>query len=456
MWFRRDLRLADHPALCAAAAEGPVVPLFVVDPAFAGAGAARQRALAVALANLSASIDGGLVVRHGPPPRVVAEVAAEVGAGEVLVTRDAGPYGRRRDAAVAEALRADGRVLRGVGWNTIAAPGSIRKADGSPYAVFTPYLRAWRAAVGRADPITVPDVRWHPVTSEVPPSADDPRRAWPGEQTAARRWAWFATEALDVYATNRDRPDRDGTSRLSADLRWGTVHPRRLVADLPEPGPPGSADSASRYLAELVWREFYADVLHRRPDAATRPLDQRFERLAVDRDGDARRRFQRWASGTTGFPIVDAGMRQLTATGWMHNRVRMLTASFLVKDLHLPWQWGAAHFLDRLADGDLASNSLGWQWVAGTGTDAAPFFRIFNPTTQARRFDPEGDYVRRWVPELAGVAGPAVHDPGRGRPSAYPAPMVEHLAERAEALARYAAVTAGGRAGHGDSPQPTR
>ncbi|MCB1005645.1 MAG: FAD-binding domain-containing protein, partial [Acidimicrobiales bacterium] len=192
-------------------------------------------------------------------------------------------------------------------------------------------------------------------------------------------------------------------------------------------------------------REFYADVLFVRPESAWRNLNPRMDAMPLDTDAAAHRRFDRWATGTTGFPFVDAGMRQLAATGWMHNRVRMVVASFLVKDLHLPWQWGARHFMAHLVDGDLASNSHGWQWAAGTGTDAAPYFRVFNPTSQGERFDPDGDYVRRWVPELAAVAGRLVHAPGLHRPEAYPPPMVDHGAEREEALRRYRHVTAGSR-----------
>jgi deoxyribodipyrimidine photo-lyase len=217
------------------------------------------------------------------------------------------------------------------------------------------------------------------------------------------------------------------------------VHPRQLLADL------GPERGHEVFASELAWREFYADVLFRRPETAWENLDPKMASMVVDTDAAARARFDRWATGTTGFPIVDAGMRQLLSTGWMHNRVRMLVASFLVKDLHLPWQWGARHFMSHLVDGDLASNQHGWQWAAGTGTDAAPYFRVFNPTTQAHRFDSSGDYVRRWVPELRGIDGGAVHEPGARRPSDYPAPMVDHGAEREEALARYRHAVAGSR-----------
>ena len=443
MWFRRDLRLADLPALHAAAADSArVVPLFVVDPAFAAAGAPRQGFMAASLQALDESIDGALVYRHGNPTQVVPSLVAEVGAHAVYVSRDYGPYGRTRDAAVATALQPIGARLLGVGSPYAVPPGDVNKADGTPYAVFTPFSRTWRA-IGWDAPLAAPDVGWHgapTVPCDDPPARPELRTKLPaaGEEAAQRRWDEFLPR-LDAYRDLRNLPAVDGTSHLSAALRWGLVHPRQLLAELtPSPG-------HDTFASELAWREFYADVLFRQPGSAWRNLDPRMNAMQVDSDTQARARFDRWAAGATGYPIVDAGMRELLATGWMHNRVRMLVASFLVKDLHLPWQWGARHFLRHLVDGDLASNSHGWQWAAGTGTGAAPYFRIFNPTTQARRFDPDGDYVRRWIPELAGVGGGAVHEPGLLRPDGYPAPMVDHAVERDEALHRYRQVTAGSR-----------
>ncbi len=430
MWFRRDLRLADLPALAAAAEGGRrVVPLYVVDPAFAAAGAPRRAALADALAALNASLGSALVHRHGDPVEVVPKLAAEVGATEVFVTRDGGPYGHRRDAAVAEALRSGDRRLVGVGWPYAVAPGAVLKGDGSPYAVFTPFSKAWRA-VGWDDPIDEPDVEWYgapDVGDDGPPTRGDAGCAMPamGERAAHDRWDAFVADGLDTYDETRNLPGTAGTSRLSVDLRWGTIHPRQLLDHL------GSSAAHQSFANELAWREFYADVLRRRPESASANLDERMNAMPVDTDAAAKRRFDRWTVGATGFPFVDAGMRQLTATGWMHNRVRMVVASFLVKDLHLPWQWGARHFMRHLVDGDLASNSHGWQWAAGTGTDAAPYFRVFNPTSQGERFDPDGEYIERWVPERA--------------TEAYPAPMVDHRVEREEALARYRVVTASTR-----------
>lgn len=402
----------------------PVVPLFVVDPAFVAAGAPRREYMHRALHNLDRSMGDALVYRNGDPRDVVPQFAAEVGAESVFVSRDYGPYGRRRDATVAERLRVDGRELIGRGSPYAVAPGTVVKDDGQPYAVFTPFAKRWRThAVG--EPLEAPDVDWLgalTIACDGGPTSIDPGCALPeiGEAAGVERWSAFADGPLDVYNSQRDVPAVAGTSQLSADLRWGVVHPRQLLADL---SPTAAHDT---FATELAWRDFYADVLYRRPGSAWENLDARMNMMAVDTDDQARQRFAVWCEGRTGFPIVDAGMRQLLATGWMHNRVRMITASFLVKDLHLPWQWGARHFMNRLIDGDLASNNLGWQWAAGTGTDAAPYFRVFNPAAQAERFDPDGEYARRWIPEIG--------------TSTYPAPMVDHAAERREALHRYGLV----------------
>ena len=443
LWFRRDLRVDDHPALAAAASYGEVVPLFVIDPRLvASSGTPRLAYLRAALDALGAELGGALVQRIGDPVDVVPALAREMGADTVFVSRDFGPYGRRRDAAVAERLAADGRSLRGVGSPYAVDPGRVTKADGSPYAVFTPFSRAWLDAAGRvgaldgpADTPEVASIDW------VGPGDDQACRVSPGDCAVALppadavavrdQWERFRDGGLDHYDAQRDLPAIEGTSRLSVALRWGVVHPRSLLVELR----PERAHEVFR--SELAWREFYADVLARRPETAWRNLQRSMDAMPVDDDAAARARFEVWRAGRTGFPIVDAGMRQLLATGWMHNRVRMIVASFLVKDLHLPWQWGARHFMEHLVDGDLASNNHGWQWAAGTGTDAAPYFRVFNPTSQSERFDPAGDYIRRWVPELAELPSAEIHQPGPLRRGAYPVPMVDHAAERDEALRRY-------------------
>jgi deoxyribodipyrimidine photo-lyase len=267
----------------------------------------------------------------------------------------------------------------------------------------------------------------------------------PGEKAAHRRLDGFLRSGADRYGQERDRPDLDSTSRLSAYLRFGCIHPRQVLARLDR-----HQTSHRTFETELCWREFHADVLYHRPDAARRSYREEWRHFQVDAGRDADRRFQAWTEGRTGYPIVDAGMRQLLAEGFMHNRVRMIVASFLVKDLHLDWGRGARWFMEHLVDGDLASNQLNWQWVAGSGTDAAPFFRVFNPVTQGRKFDPDGEYIRRWVPELAGVPAPAVHEPWKADRSlfadhdSYPDPVVDHTEEREEALARYGRVRLSG------------
>lgn len=428
MWFRRDLRLSDNPALLAAGADGrEVTPVFVVDPAFRAAGPARLAYLRACLDSLDTSIreqsDAGLVIRHGDPIEVIASLAAEVGADTVHVARDYSPYGRRRDEAVHTALRTVDRRLCGVGSPYAVDPGSVTKNDGDPYAVFTPFARRWRQ-LGWDEPEAAPGdaLAWaEAVDSDVLGDQPDPGFELPdvGERAARDRWVEFLHDDLDQYAERRDLPAIAGTSFLSPALKWGTIHPRQLLADLDASGAGPTGHTV--FSGELAWREFYADVLFHQPRTAWENLNPKMDAMPVDTDAAAHRRFDSWTAGETGFGIVDAGMRQLASTGWMHNRVRMITASFLVKDLHLPWQWGAQWFMQHLIDGDLASNNHGWQWAAGTGTDAAPYFRVFNPTLQEERYDPEGDYVAHWVPN----------------PSE---PMLDHRVERAEALGRLASI----------------
>ena len=429
-WFRRDLRLADHPALLAAAEQArslgrPIVPLFVVeDGLMASGGPNRQAYLARTLTALDAEIGGTLTLRRGRPEDVVPAVAAEVGATTVFATGDCAPYGRRRDARVADALAMAGRTLTRIGSPYAVSPGRVLTGGGGPYRVFTPFRRGW-SAHGWPQPIGVTSgVTWASVDSEMAPvelepvpesvTADLPAA---GEQAAGDLIDRFLDGPVSTYGDDRNRPDLDGTSRLSPHLRFGTVHPRQLLVRIP------SGPSGETFRSELAWREFYADVLWHRPDSAWTSLSPVGVNLRSDTGPGADARFDAWTEGRTGFPLVDAGMRQLRDEGWMHNRVRMLVASFLIKDLHLEWQRGAAHFLDLLIDGDLASNNFGWQWVAGTGTDAAPFYRVFSPDRQSERFDPDGAYVNRYVPE-------------HGTPD-YPDPIVDHAAERIEALARW-------------------
>ena len=444
LWLRRDLRRRDLPALGAAsdATDGEVHVLFVIDPVlWDRAGPVRRGWLSAGIKAAAESYDGRLTVRVGDPVTKVGAFADEVGAGSVHVSAETTPYGVRRDRRVGERLEERGIEWVATGSPYAVGPGRVTTREGQPYRVFTPFARAWREH-GWPDPAPTPrGVSLGPDQSDDHAAkrldraiAECPVDLPPaGEDAAARRWRAFRGDHLSDYAGDRDRPDRPGTSRLSPYLKVGAIHPRTLLADLAGT----RSEAARRFVDELAWREFYADVLHTEPPSAWRDLRPELRSMPYDEpDGlvDA------WKEGRTGFPIVDAGMRQLAATGWMHNRVRMITASFLCKDLHVWWPEGARHFLDHLIDGDLASNNHGWQWVAGTGTDASPYFRVFNPVTQGERFDPDGDYVRRWVPELAHVAGRRIHQPWKvddGYDHGYPEPLVDHAEERAEALRRY-------------------
>ncbi len=443
LWFRRDLRLGDHPALLAAReAAGPdstVVPLFVFDPRLWGpSGLPRRQFLLDCLADLGEQVDGALVLRNGDPVRVLPDLVRELDAASVHVSADTGVYGRQRDAAVERALGEVPFVRTGSPY--AVTPGRVTKSDGTPFRVFTPFARAWREHGWRAPARQPESVPWATgVPSEDPPEAPDldgVRLPPAGEAAASDAWRRFHDARLPDYAQTRNTPGTDGTSRLSAYLKYGCLHPRTLLADLADL----DSEAAERFRNELAWRDFYADVLWHRPESAREPLDERMHAMAYDTGPDTEERFAAWAQGRTGYPVVDAGMRQMHGEAYVHNRVRMIVASFLVKDLHVDWRRGARYFMQHLVDGDLASNNHGWQWVAGTGTDASPYYRVFNPTRQGKEFDPDGDYVRRWVPELRDVPARFVHEPWLapdGVPAGYPVPIVDHAEERRVALARY-------------------
>jgi len=439
LWFRRDLRLGDHAALLEASKHSKhVLALYVLDEALLKPGGApREAFLYGCLEKLNDQLGGRLMLVRGEPAAEVVKAARKIGAAAVHVSADAGPYGRRRDAEVAKALAENNIDWVETGSPYAVTPGRVTKPGGDPYRVFTPFHRAWTAHGWRGPADTGPSiVDWvaPPTSLKIPrPPEVSAVLPEPGEQAALAVWHAFLDDGIETYDADRDRPDREGTTRLSPYLRWGCVHPRTLLADLAGDDRAGAKSLRS----ELCWREFHADVLWHRPETARENYDRRFDAMEHDDDREA---FERWCAGRTGYPLVDAGMRQLLAEGWMHNRVRMVVASFLVKDLHLPWWWGARHFMRHLVDGDLASNQLNWQWVAGCGTDAAPYFRIFNPTTQGEKFDPDGAYVRKYVPELRPVAGKAVHKP-KDRPEDYPEPMVDHAHERQVSLERYGAIS---------------
>ncbi|RKT79890.1 deoxyribodipyrimidine photo-lyase type I [Terracoccus luteus] len=441
LWFRRDLRLHDHPALLAAIeAADEVLPLFVIDPHLMSRGTPRSERLLASLAALGKDTRDTLVIRRGDPVEVVARVAKQAGARTVHVSRETTPYGRERDEAVEKALADDHRELVRTGSPYAIGPGTIVNGSDSPYKVFTPFSRAWRRH-GAPEPAERPTrIPWHHgIRSDDLPEAKDVGDIEAGEAAARTRWKAFLENDLEGYKDGRERPDLDATSKLSAPLKYGEIHPRTLLADLASvTGVP--TQDVETYETEIIWREFYADVLWHQPESAWHDLRPELGGLAYDSGTATDELVEAWKAGRTGYPIVDAGMRQLLELGWMHNRLRMITASFLTKDLHVWWPVGARHFLDHLLDGDLSSNNHGWQWVAGTGTDASPYFRVFNPVTQGKKFDPDGEYVRRWVPELAHLPGKAAHEPWDhedGYEHDYPTRIVEHDEERKEALSRY-------------------
>jgi deoxyribodipyrimidine photo-lyase len=452
-WVRRDFRLRNNPALAAAIDRGEaVLPLFVLDPVLLkSAGVARRAWLIAALHALSASLQEaggpGLSVVRGTPADAVPAVAQALGADEVHISADFAPYGRRRDERVRGALTQSGVALRTTGSPYAVAPGTLLNQAGTPFQVFSPFHRSWleRGVHTPAPAVPMESVRWLTVGGidelEAP---DQELRQDAGEEAATRAWhAWLEKEPDGVhdYARTHDLPGVDATSRLSVALRWGHLHPRTILADLAALRSKGALALAR----QIAWRDFFADVLFHRPDAVSQPVRPEFTAMPVDepgRDAGAADRLTAWQQGRTGYPLVDAGMRQLQVEGWMHNRVRMVVASFLIKDLHLGWWEGAAWFMRHLRDGDIAQNQLNWQWVAGCGTDPAPYFRIFNPVTQSEKFDPDGRYIRRFVPELVDVPLEHLHQPwtAPGGSSSYPGPIVEHAVERKEALSRYASI----------------
>jgi deoxyribodipyrimidine photo-lyase len=435
-WFRRDLRLEDNPAWEAAARAEQVIPLFVVDPGLYGRVSSRRRAvLRSCLESLDGAIDdvgGRLRVEHGDPAQVLREVAESEDVTEIHANRDITPYALARDRKVAKAVSVP---IVGHDGLTIQRPGSVVTTAGTPTRVFTPFHRRWlEMPWSIAQP--PPDPR--PTTSSGAGIPAGESAAGFGIGPAHRRLAEFA-ERVEEYPAHRDRPDLDDTSRLSIDLKYGSLGPATARAGVDEDLPGGAA-----WVRQLAWRDFHAQVLAIEPHSTHLEINPR---LRAIRWADDERAFSAWVGGSTGYPFVDAAMRQLAAEGFIHNRARMVAASFLVKDLLIDWRTGERHFRRHLLDGDVAQNVGNWQWVAGTGMDAAPFFRIFNPVTQSRKFDPDGTYIRRWIPELRGLPTKVIHDPWSHQRVCgehgvrigvdYPGPIVEHGEARRITLDAY-------------------
>ncbi len=470
VWLRNDLRLDDHPALAEACrAGGAVIPVFIHPEGGespCAPGAASRWWLHHSLERLDAALrahGSRLVLRRGAPARVLEELAREAGAGAVWWERKGEPSARRDETRVRLALEALGARCHACAPNLLADPETTLTKSGGPFQVFTPF---WKSASAHAPspplpaPARIPAPDTWPASLAVadlnllptPDWAAGFRGAWcPGEEGAARALARFADGALPDYPTARDLPGVEGTSRLSPHLHFGEIGARRMVQELAaRSAARGGLDAAAEaWIRQLYWRDFGHHMLFHFPHTETSPLREAFAAFPWRDDPVAA---EAWRRGRTGHPIVDAGMRELWHTGWMHNRVRMIVASFLVKDLLLPWQTGAAWFLDTLVDADAANNTLGWQWTAGCGPDAAPYFRVFNPVLQGMKFDPDGAYVRRWVPELAGLDNRWIHRPWEApedvRSAAevtlggnWPHPVVDHAAARDRALAAHAHLT---------------
>jgi deoxyribodipyrimidine photo-lyase len=463
-WLRRDLRLADNRVLAAATASADRVwPVFVADPDLLNRHAPARARIAWFAASLRAldarlrAEGSGITVMAGRPEEVLPACAAEVDADVVHTAADEDPEAVARDRRVAEAV-----PLRLVDDQRILPPNAVRTGAGEAYTVFTPFRRALEAAI-EADPdataeavVAVERLAPAPAPDRGPGTFPSPRAPHPlpeaGELAAAERLETFVADALAAYREDRDRPALDATSALSPYLRVGAISVRalwRAAADAIErarlAGDRRLERGATTWRGELAWREFFAHVLAAHPRLATESFRPEYDALEWVEGDEAEGLLEAWTAGLTGYPLVDAGMRQLAATGWMHNRARLVTASFLVKDAGVDWRRGASVFSERLLDADLQQNDGNWQWVAGVGTDAAPYFRIFNPVLQSRKFDPDGIYLRRWLPELADVPDDHVHEPWRAPqpPADYPARILDHAGARQRTLARYQAARSG-------------
>jgi deoxyribodipyrimidine photo-lyase len=465
VWFRQDLRLADHPALTAALQRGAaILPVFIWAPdeesPWPPGGASRwwlHQSLTALDADLRTA-GSRLILRIGPTEQTLLGLLKETGAGAVYWSRRYEPAIIARDTKIKEALRAQG--IEGESFNAalLHEPWTIRNKSGNPFQVFTPFWRHCLTLPDPAEPLAAPKhipapPQW-PASRKLDDLELEPRINWtagmaaawkPGAVGASKQLKRFVADAFANYTSDRNRPDLVGTSQLSPHLHFGEISPRQIWHALRKKADGAPAWRDSQFLAEVGWREFAHHLLYHFPQTPTEPLRTEFNRFPWRPNPDW---LEAWQRGRTGVPLVDAGMRELWTTGWMHNRVRMIVASFLVKNLLIPWQDGARWFWDTLVDADLAQNTLGWQWTAGCGADAAPYFRIFNPVSQAEKFDPNGDYIRRWAPELAGLPTPWIYQPwaataptlasaGVRLDVTYPSPIVSLTISREIALDAY-------------------
>jgi deoxyribodipyrimidine photo-lyase len=468
VWFRQDLRIADQPALAAAAELGAVIPVFIWAPDeegdWAPGGASRwwlHHSLVSLMAQLEA-LGSRLIVCRGPSLEALTQIAKATDADRVVWCRRYEPAAIARDKQVKAELLKAGVRAESYNGSLLHEPWTVATKQGRPYQVFTPFWKSCVAADVTREPIASPGAlqtprRW-PTSLPLDELELLPRIPWdtqfyeawePGALAAEKKLAKFTRDRLASYKEDRNRLDLDGFSRLSPHLHWGELSPRQVWAAVAaESGSKPRASGPTSFLAEIGWREFAYHLLYHFPETINEPLKSQFKKLAWSR---SKLQLKRWQRGQTGYPIVDAAMRELWATGFMPNRARMIVASFLAKDLLIRWQEGAAWFWDTLVDADLSNNTLGWQWTAGCGADAAPYFRVFNPVSQAEQFDPEGAYIRRWVPELSRMPTPWIFKPWEAPNNVlsaagvhlgrdYPQPIVDHAEARDVALAAFAKI----------------